>query len=76
MEANQHLAIWTVIANPADYPGLFVARKWLMVEGREVPTNEVVVGLTLQAVREQIPIGLQWMPRSPDDDPVIVETWF
>lgn len=76
MEANEYLAIWVVIENPQDYPGLFVARKWLVVDGKEVHTSVLVTGPTLQSVREQIPVGLQWMPRAPGDNPVIVETWF
>lgn len=70
------LEIWTVFDHPDDYPGEFVARKWLVFAGGSVATSEVVTGPTLQSVRDQIPPGLWCNPRAPEDDPVIIESWF
>ncbi|MNF89348.1 hypothetical protein D3C84_718700 [compost metagenome] len=73
---GQPLVVWTVFDNPDDYPGVFVARKWLVYAGVYGPTHDVLTGPTLQSVRDQIPAGLYCSPRSPEDDPVIVESWF
>lgn len=75
MEADRYLAIWHIYFNTADYPGLYVARKWL-VKDEPVPTTEGFVGTTLQEVRDQLPWGLMLMPRAPSDPPVVVESWF
>lgn len=68
------LAIWTIYQSPADHPGEFVARKWL-VKTEPVPTAEVVKAATLEEVRAQLPPHLFRMDRDPSDDPAIVETW-
>lgn len=67
------LEIWTVYEHPSDWPqGTFVARKWLL----DQRTEQCVTGRSLEEVRGKLPPGLYRMPRSPTDDPVIVETWF
>ena len=63
--------IWTVYYSPADYPGKFVARRWIL----DMPTTDVLVDDTLPALRERLPPGLYRMNRNPQDDPVIIETW-
>jgi hypothetical protein len=70
------LEIWTVFDHPDDYPGEFVARKWLVFGGAYYPTHDVFTGPTLQSVRDQIPPGLWCSPRAPEDEPAIVESWF
>jgi hypothetical protein len=72
------LVMWTVYESSRDYPGRFVARKWEIRQGvsEPIPTPEVAVGESLDAVRKAIPGGLYRQPRSPDDDPKIVEVWF
>lgn len=74
MEADNCLIIWTVYDNPADYPGQFVARKWL-VQQAPIATGELVTGATLQSVRDQLPSGLHCLPRTIMDDARIVECW-
>ena len=76
MEAKNYLAMWTVFDHPPDYPDVFLARKWLILHGVAVATNEIVIGPTLQSVRDQIPPGLFCQPRAPGDEVTIVETWF
>lgn len=75
-EAENYLAIWTVYDGPLDYPDLFVVRKWL-INGQPEPVDSgvVVTGHTLQEVRDQLPPGLHRMPRAPEDDVNIVESW-
>ncbi len=72
--AGDPLPIWTVYENPRDYPGQFVARKWLA--GRRVQaTDEVRVAQSLQQLRECLPPGLVCLQRQDGDDPAIVEVW-
>lgn len=67
---------WTVYENPKDFPGKFVARKWIARDGRVIATEEIKLGDTLQEVREHLqPLGMVCFQRSPGDDPVIVECW-
>ena len=63
--------IWTVYASPADFPGLFVARRWEV----DRPTADVLTAPTLAQLRAQLPLGLHRLARQPDDDSVIVECW-
>jgi hypothetical protein len=65
------LPIWTVYKHPLDYPGKFVARCWDL----DQPTGVVIVGDTLEWVRQRLPSGLHRMERNDADDPVIVEVW-
>lgn len=65
------LPIWTVYDHPTDYPAGFIARLFL----NDKPTSQVLTARSLDGVREQLPPGLYCIPRSPDDDPVIVECW-
>lgn len=73
--SRQALIIWTVFDHPDDYPDVFMARKWLVVDGSYAPTHDVLTGPTLQSVRDQIPAGLCCFARSPEDNPAIVESW-
>lgn len=75
MEAEKYLAIWHVYFNPEDFPGLYVARKFLVME-EPVPTLEVITAPTLQELRDQLPWGLMLWPRDPSDPSICVESWF
>jgi hypothetical protein len=72
-----NLAIWTIYDSPRDYPGLFVARLFLICIGELEPvgTGKVFLAETLEGVRNQLPPGLYRMPRDPSDEPAIVESW-
>lgn len=63
--------IWTVYASPLDYPGQFVARRWIFHE----PTGDLLVADTLEELRAMLPAGLERFERFDGDDPVIVECW-
>lgn len=69
------LGMWTVARNPADFPDKFVARKWLIGRRDLTPTVDHHVADTLDDVRAMLPHGLHPVPRNPNDDPVIVESW-
>lgn len=72
---SRHLEMWTVYDHPADFPDAFVARKWVVRAGGPIATPEVVMGVTLEEVRERLPEGLYPLNRNEGDDPTIVETW-
>ena len=65
------LSVWVVYNSPKEYPGLYVARKWV----NNVPTSEHISAESLDEIRKKIPQGLMRVPRTTQDDPVIVETW-
>jgi hypothetical protein len=76
-EGQEFMSMWTIYNRPADYPGHYVVRRHAILRGRSEPTGDFSIHLTLQDARSQgIPPGLYCLPRSPEDDPVIVETWF
>ena len=70
-EKPDEIVLWTVYDNPRNYPGLFVACKWLGL----TPTNEVITAPTLAALRDKLPRGLFCVSRDVKDDPCIVEIW-
>jgi hypothetical protein len=64
--------LWTVYDKPKDFPGLYVARKFTLTG----PTPSAMTSEDLSALRSALMrMGLVPMPRSPEDDPVIIETW-
>ena len=63
--------LWTVYASPSDFPGQYVARRWVL----DTPTTDVLVAATLEELRALLPPGLHCLPRNVLDDAVIVETW-
>jgi hypothetical protein len=68
------LPMWTVYESPADRPGVFLARLWLV--GRDIfHTDRFMIGDTLEEVRSMLPPGLTRLPRQDGDDACIVETW-
>ena len=71
---RERLPMWVVTKSPSDFPGKFVARLHYTLPAAE-PTKVVIIGDTIEAVREAIPHGLFAFARYPSDDPVIVETW-
>ena len=71
------MEVYVVYYDPSDYPGLYVVRR--QVAGRGTVTTDrepLTVAKTLKEARQCIPAGLERFQPSPDDDPVIVETWF
>lgn len=66
------LSIWTVYENPKDFPGLFVARRWVGLK----PTTDFFAHTELEPVRDFLRgLGLTCLERHPSDDPCILETW-
>lgn len=73
MTADQApFVLWTVYDNPTDFPGLYVARQFTL----NGPTKNVFTSESLGALRAIFQQrGMTPMPRSPGDDPVIIESW-
>jgi hypothetical protein len=67
--------MWTIYDHPIDYPGTFVARKFVIDGEKVTVTNEIIIALTLESVRDMLPPGLYRLNRLEDDDPKIVEVW-
>lgn len=65
------IRMYVIYDHPRDYPNCFVVRLW---EGGR-PTLTHVLASSLDHARKQVPHGLTRIPRVPQDDPVIVETW-
>jgi hypothetical protein len=73
--ASDVLSLWTVRANPSDFPGKFVARRHEIGAGWHGPTADHHIADTLEELRRALPPGLTRLERSAADDPVILESW-
>lgn len=74
------LVMFTVYFNPLDYPGKYVARRFVITAGEATPDPDVYcVADTLEECRDGIHPQLDGLfariERSPHDDGVIVESW-
>jgi hypothetical protein len=66
------LTIWTIYDKPTDYPHGIVARRHEVPGG---PTNDMLIA-ELEFLRECFrAAGLVLVPRAPNDDDKIIETW-
>ncbi len=75
MNIEDFLQMWVVYNNPADYPGKWVVRLYLIGRGGAGVPAGAVVADTLEGVRAAIPPGLQRLERHAADDPVVYEVW-
>lgn len=70
--------MWTVYDHPSDFPDCFVARKWIASSGMSEPirTDSVLTADNLKMlkvkIQHEMPYVIDFIPRQPDDDPVIV----
>jgi len=69
------LPMYTIFQGPADYPGMFVLRKFLILPAKIYPAEILCIGDSLDVVREHVPYGAYNLGRMPEDDPTVVETW-
>jgi hypothetical protein len=70
--------MWTVYKHPKDYPGEYVARKYVITEDFYGPSNESISSTSLRDVRNVLRSlyrGLIQLKRPPDDEPHVVEVW-
>ena len=72
------LVMWTVYKHPNDYPGEYVARKFVIAEDFYRSSKELISSRSLRDVwkllRSLYP-GLIQLKRPPDDEPYVVEVW-
>ena len=74
--APASLSVWVVYERPTDYPEHYIARRWSVAGGKDVPTGDTIVCERLDCLRNALERrGLLKFPRFPVDDPVILETW-
>jgi len=72
------LVMWKVYKHPKDYPGEYVARKFLITEALYGPSNESISSRSLRDVRNvlrSLYCGLIQFKLSPDDEPHVLEVW-
>lgn len=74
---QQVLSMWTVYDKPEDFPHCFIARRFDVDKGGVSTTTNILISANIDRLRTVFKAdGLVCMPRLPDDDPKIVETWF
>jgi hypothetical protein len=72
------LVMWTVYKHPKDYPGEYLARKFVIAEDFYRPSNESISSRSLRdgrSVLRSLYPGLIQLKRPPDDEPHVVEVW-
>ncbi|MFN3261254.1 MAG: hypothetical protein ACE37J_11920 [Pikeienuella sp.] len=70
------MSIWTVSVGTVDFGDQPVARRHKIAHGRSRPTADLLTAPDLTALRTMLAeCGLARIPRDPNDDPVIVESW-
>ena len=71
------IVTFAVFESPLDYPGEFVVREFVSVNGQVLANAKLHSrGESLEEVRETIPAGKFRLPRHPRDVLSLVETWF
>ena len=70
--------LWVVSDHPSDFPQHFVARRWDYVQGQWQPTDDLIMSLYLERLRDRLCHDkkvLSRLPRHPNDEPQVLETW-
>lgn len=67
---------WTIYDHPKDYPHHWAVRRWMIDDGKVIAFPVACLCDSLEEAREQIPVGTICFPREPEDDLVIVESWW
>lgn len=65
---------YTIYNDTLDHPGVYCVREW-KIEKQAIPGPLLGTANTLEDARKIVPFGLHLIPRSPEDDSKIVETW-
>ncbi|WP_417898226.1 hypothetical protein ABN702_18580 [Bacillus haimaensis] len=65
------MPIICIYNSPSDYKGMFVARLFDVNK----PTPIILMRLTLDAIRSEIPVGFTLVPKSAGEDANIVESY-
>lgn len=74
--SDDALQMWTVYDHPKDCPEHFVVRRFEIRAGAATATDEAYISKHLDLIREALmKLGLHRLPRQPNDEPHIMETW-
>jgi hypothetical protein len=75
--SGQQLDIWVIYYNTSDHPGVYALRRqWPQADGTVVCDPQGYTCPKIEPLQELLEHrGLVKLMRSPEDDPVIVETW-
>jgi hypothetical protein len=72
---RERLPVFVITDHPTDWPDFYVARLRLALP-KDTPMPLVIMDRDLERLQETMQaLGLTKLMRSPEDDPVIVETW-
>lgn len=74
---SDELPVYTVYYNPADFPGQYVVRRFVVTSGSAPQADEspLYVGDSLERARDIIPPGLYCFSGDAADEPIVVESW-
>lgn len=74
---SESLEIYTIYDHPSDHPEYFVVKRQIINgTGHYWDLNYIFASIYLEECRdEMIKLGLCPLPRYPEDDPVIIESW-
>lgn len=67
--------MYTIYEHPRDFPNGFVVRRWTVTGAPEPVRGEATYHASIGEARRAVPQGLTLIPRSPDDDPKVLESW-
>lgn len=71
---RDHLPMWVIHERPTDYPEGWVARLWLTLPTPKL-TRVALYSTTRDSLEQALPVGLVFLPRTPEDAPAIVGVW-
>jgi hypothetical protein len=73
MTNKNGLSIWVIYKHPRDYPDKYIARLWR----NDQATSSVMIADDIERLRDvlQFEMGLVKLMPTPQDDPVIIESW-
>lgn len=75
MTQKPSMQAWTIYFNPSDFPGQYVTRRFDLVDGQALPSEEAYVEGAIEQARHHVPQGLVRFERMPGDEPTILECW-
>lgn len=75
--ADAPMSLWSIYDHPKDFPHCFVARRYEITRGQgPIATQDHVTATSCDELRDRFASqGMMCLPRVPEDDPNIVETW-
>lgn len=75
-DEREEVCGWTIYHRPSDSPPHWAVRMWWVYDAGVVMAHAIAcLCESLDEARAQIPAGAICVPRDPEDDPVIAETW-